>query len=179
LCLRALEHYNYPTELMVAFFPSFPTPTPRNTADIAARTLASLSSPSPHPSTAAPPALTPPLAPAHPRAAVRPISFPTRTPERRRAILPGRRLWLAVGRPTQTSPTPSKTPRRLPSTPSCFPPLLPRRRRRASPESTVKVVSPALTPARGYIASIQILLGSFMQSFSPFLYFKSVKFKNV
>jgi hypothetical protein len=84
-----------------------------------------LSSPSSHPSTAAPPALTPPLAPPHPRAAVQPIPFPARTPERRRAVLPGRRLCLTVGRPTQTSPTPSKTPRRLPSTPSCFSPSSP------------------------------------------------------
>jgi hypothetical protein len=50
---------------------------------------------------------------------------PARTPEHRRAVLPGRRLCLAVGRPTQTSPTPFKIPRRFPSNPSCFSPSSP------------------------------------------------------
>jgi hypothetical protein len=88
LCSRALEHYDYPTELLVAFFSSFSTPTPRNAVAIAARTPVSSSSPSPHPSAAALPALTSPLAPPHPRAAFRPFFFPARTPERRRAVLP-------------------------------------------------------------------------------------------
>jgi hypothetical protein len=121
-CLRMLEHYNYLAELMVAFFPSFSTPTPRNTAAIATRMPASLSSPSPHPSTASPPALTPSSAPPHPRVASQPFPIHARTPERRRAVLPGRRLCLAVGRPTRTSPTPPKTSRRSSSTPSCFSP---------------------------------------------------------
>jgi hypothetical protein len=121
-CLRMLEHYNYLAELMVAFFPSFSTPTPRNTAAIATRMPASLSSPSPHPSTASPPALTPSSAPPHPRVASQPFPIHARTPERRRAVLPGCRLCLAVGRPTRTSPTPPKTPKRSLSTPSCFSP---------------------------------------------------------
>jgi hypothetical protein len=83
LCSHALEHYNYPTELLVAFFSSFSTSTPRNAVAIAARTPASLSSPSPHPSTAAPPALTPFSAPPHPRIASQPFPFPAWTPELR------------------------------------------------------------------------------------------------
>jgi hypothetical protein len=50
---------------------------------------------------------------------------PARTPEHRRAVLPGRRLCLAVGRPPRTSPTPPKTSRRSPFTPSCFSPSSP------------------------------------------------------
>jgi hypothetical protein len=42
-----------------------------------------LSSPSPHPSTAAPPALTPFSAPPHPRTASQPFPFPAWTPELR------------------------------------------------------------------------------------------------
>jgi hypothetical protein len=37
-----------------------------------------------------------------------------------------------------------------------FPLFFPRHRRRASPESTVKITPPALTPARGHIANLLI-----------------------
>jgi hypothetical protein len=87
-------------------------------------------------------------------------------------------LGLTVGRPTPTSSTPSATTRRSPPTPSCLFPLLP-----PPPATNLAGIdgqscAPALTPAKGHIASILILLGSFMQSFNPSLSFKSVNFKN-
>jgi hypothetical protein len=118
--LRTHEHYKYPAKLMLTFFSFFSTPTPQNATTIATRTPASSSSPSPHSPTAAPPALTPSSATPRPRIASRPPPFHARTPERRRAVLPSRRLCLAVGRLPRTSPTPPKTSRRSPFTPSCF-----------------------------------------------------------
>jgi hypothetical protein len=106
-CLCALEHYNYPVELLVASFSSFSTPTSQNAATTSTRTPASSSSPSPHLPTAAPPALTPVSATHHPRAAPRPFLFPrsdTGAPPRR--FSPAAALGLTVGSAIRASPHP-------------------------------------------------------------------------